>query len=98
MERAGEVMRYSIRRAEYWLSPRGTLREWLRLNLKLALFLGIPAVLLTPIITLVLTSAVTWSGILAEIARNLVLIPAWLGTALLIITGIGFLWRLIFGR
>jgi len=98
VERAGEVVRYSIQRAEHWLSPGGMLREWLRFNLKLALFLGIPTVVLTPIITLLLTTAVTWSGILADIARNLVLIPAWLGAALLIIASISFLWRFIFGR
>ena len=98
IERASEALRYSMLRAEHWLSPRGTLREYARLNLKLALFLGIPTIVLTPILTLLLSTAVTWSALLAEIARNLVLIPAWLGTALLIITGIAFVWRLIFGR
>ena len=98
IERAGETLRYSILRAEHWLSPRGMLREYLRLNLKLALLLGIPAVVLTPVITLLLTSAVTWSGKLVEIARNLVLIPAWLGSALLVVTALGVLWRFIFGR
>ena len=98
IERAGETLRYSILRAEYWLSPRGTLREYLRLNLKLALYLGISALILTPILTLLLSTAVTWSAILVEIARNLALIPAWLGTGLIIITALGFLRRLIFGR
>ena len=98
IERASEALRYSALRAEHWLSPRGMLREYFRLNLKLALFLGIPTLVLTPILTLLLSTAVTCSAILVEIARNLVLIPAWLGTALLAFTGIAFLWRLIFGR
>ena len=91
LARGGEVIRYSLLRTEYWLSPRGTLREWLRFNLKLAL-------LLTPFITILLTSAVEWSAKLAEIARNLAVIPAWLGTGLLILSGIGVLKRLMFGR
>ena len=98
LARGGEVIRYSLLRAEYWLSPRGTLREWLRFNLKLALLLGIPALLLTPLITILLTSAVEWSAKLAEIARNLVAVPAWVGTALLILSGIVALKRLFFGR
>ena len=98
LARAGEVIRYTVLRTEYWLSPRGMLREWLRFNLKIALLLGLPALLLTPFITLLLSSAVEWSAKLAEIARNLVVIPAWVGTALLILSGIGALKRLIFGR
>ena len=85
-------------RAEHWLSPQGTLREYVRLNLKLALYLGIPAVFLTPILTLLPTTAVTWSAILVEIAKNFALIPAWLGTGMLVLTGLAFLRRLIFGR
>lgn len=98
MERAGETLRYTTLRAEHWLSPQGTLREYLRLNLRLALYLAIPAVILTPILTLLLTTAVTWSAILVEIARNLALVPAWLGTGLLIVAIVGFLRRLVFGR
>jgi hypothetical protein len=98
LERAGEVLRYSLRRAEYWLSPGGTLREWLRFNLKLALWLGIPAFVLSPIITALLTTANNWSGILVEISHNLVLIPAWLGSALLVVTALGALIRFLFGR
>ena len=98
LARGSEVIRYTVLRTEYWLSPRGTLREWLKFNLKLALLLGIPALLLTPFISILLTSGVEWSGKLAEIAKNLAVVPAWLGTALLILSGIGVLKRLMFGR
>ena len=98
IERAGEVLRYSVLRVEYWLSRRGTLREWIRLTFVLAIFAGIPAVVLAPVITGVLTSAVTWSAILADIARNLAMVPAWVGTALLALSGIALLRRLMFGR
>ena len=98
IERAGEVLRFSMRQFEYWLSPRGTLREWVRLNLKLALFVGIATAVLTPVVRMLLNSVVSLSAILIEIAKNLVLLPAWIGTALLIIAGVGLLWRQIFGR
>jgi hypothetical protein len=98
LERAGEVLRYHARRTEHWLSPGGHVRAWLRLNIRLALVLGIPTVLLTPIVTLILTTAVTWSARLAEIARNLAIIPGWLGTGLIGLTTILFLLRLFFGR
>lgn len=98
IERAGEVLRFSVRRFEYWLSPRGTLREWVRLNLKLALFLGIATLVLTPVLTMLFRSVASLTTILIDIAKNLVLLPAWIGTALLIIAGVGLLWRLIFGR
>ena len=98
LTRVGEVIRYAVLRTEFWLSPRGTMREWLRFNLKLALLLGMPALLLTPFITMLLTSAVEWSAKLAEIAKNLAVIPAWIVTALLLLAGIGVLKRLMFGR
>ena len=60
--------------------------------------MGIPALLLTPVVTLILTTAVTWSARMAEIARNLAIIPAWLGTGLIGFTTILFLLRLLFGR
>jgi hypothetical protein len=98
LERAAEVLRYHLQRTEYWLCPRGRLRAWLRLNIRLALWLGIPTVLLTPVITLILTTAVSWSARVAELARNLAIIPAWLGTGILGFTGVLFLIRLLVGR
>ena len=38
--RCAEVLRYSVLRAEFWLSPGGSLREWLRLNVWLACVLA----------------------------------------------------------
>ena len=43
IERSAEVVRYTLWRTEYWLSPGGTLRAVLRLSLKLALLIGLPA-------------------------------------------------------
>jgi hypothetical protein len=98
IERAGEVLRYSALRAEYWLSPGGTLRVWLRLNLQAAVFIGLPLALVAPLIQALLATAATCSALLAECIRNLVLVLAWagLGAALLILAA--FVLRLIPGR
>ena len=48
VQRSAEVFRYSVLRTEYWLSPSGTLREWIRLNLMVALIIGTPALVVVP--------------------------------------------------
>lgn len=75
LERVVEVSRYSISRLEWWLSPGGALREWLRFNLLLGLVLTIPALLLVPVITYVLGQFATWTALLVEIAKNLIVFP-----------------------
>lgn len=72
IERSAEVIRYSLLKAEYWISPNGRLREWLRFNLALALIIGIPALFIVPIVTLLLGSFVTWTDLMAAAAWNLV--------------------------
>ena len=71
----GEVLRFSILRLEYWVSPGGGLRQWARFNVGLALLIGIPALVLAPIITLLLTCFVSWTESLLQITINLLLIP-----------------------
>ncbi|MDP4899028.1 MAG: hypothetical protein NWR03_14760 [Akkermansiaceae bacterium] len=56
-ERVAEVSRYGVLCAEYWLSQRGTLWEWLRLNLWAAIVLTVAAILLIPPVTAVLKGA-----------------------------------------
>ena len=75
-QRCAEVLRFSLLRAEHWLSPRGTLREWVRLQLWLALWLAIPAALLVPLVSVWLTAFSGWSVLVAETVRHLLLVPA----------------------
>lgn len=75
LERAVEVSRYSVLRLEWWLSPGGALREWLRFNLLLGMVLTIPALLVVPVITYVLGQFATWTALLVQIARNLIVFP-----------------------
>ena len=88
IERSAEVVRYTLWRAEHWLSPGGTLRAVLRLSLKLALLIGIPVLTVGPVVLLLLEGAAAASASLVTIAANLAatsisLIAAVLGFAVL---------------
>ena len=88
VERSAEVLRYTLRRAEHWLSPGGTLRAVLRLSLKLALLIGVPTLIIGPALLLLLRGAADASALLATLAANLAalsisLITAALGFAVL---------------
>src|SRR5881396_2307949 len=53
LERAAEVLRYSVLRAEYWLSPDGAMRERVRFALRLWVYVVIAA-LIAPGVTAVI--------------------------------------------
>ena len=82
-----EVFRHSALSAEWFLCPSGTLREWLRLNIVAALIIGIPAVVIVPIVTYLLGQFVTWTELLVRIAKNLAIFPVLAVIAVAIITG-----------
>lgn len=71
IERSAEVIRWSVLKTEHWLSPQGRLREWLRFNLVASLIIGIPALVIVPIITFILGAFATWMAFLAAAAFNL---------------------------
>jgi len=50
LERSAEVLRYTVRTVEHSISPDGTLRRWLKLNLRVLLWVGIPILLFVPIL------------------------------------------------
>ena len=65
LTRAAEVLRYWIARIEHALSPGGVLREWIKLCLRAAAAIGVPALILLPI-------AVGISGGLADLTAAIV--------------------------
>src|SRR5687768_15168526 len=75
LERVTEVLRYSIGKLEFWISPEGNLREWLRFNVAIAIVLSIPALLIVPVVTYLLGQFATWSALLVQIANNLLVFP-----------------------
>jgi hypothetical protein len=97
-QRSAEVFRYSILSVEWWLSPNGKLREWLRLNGKISGVLLIPAVLVIPLVTFILWQAWTWTGWLVAIAGNLILFPLAALVALGVLLGVIALLRSIIGK
>ena len=90
VQRVAEVFRYSVLSIEWWISPNGALREWLRLNTIVALMLGIPALLIVPPVTFLLAEFVTWTQLLVEIAKNLAVFPLLATLAIAILTGVVF--------
>lgn len=82
IERSAEVLRYTCSRLEYWLSPQGQLREWLRFNLRIACVLVVPALVVAPLVTLALGQFKAWVDLIVSTTSNLVLFPL---SALLVI-------------
>jgi hypothetical protein len=88
VERVSEVLRFSVLSVEAAISPRGGLRAWLKFNVLVALVLGIPAILVIPVITYLLSGFSTWSQFLAEIANNLLQTAVSLvGMVLVVVVG-----------
>lgn len=75
LQRSAEAIRYSILSIEFWISPTGQAREWLRQNSRLAVWIAIPAFLIMPVITFVLAQLNGWIGTLVGIAGNLIVLP-----------------------
>jgi hypothetical protein len=96
IERSAETLRYSLLRAEFFISPQGHLREWLRLNLFIALILGSTSVLIVPIVTFVLTEFTTWTSLLVKIVKNLLLIPSGILASIALFSAVVFILRLMF--
>jgi hypothetical protein len=75
LTRSAESIRYSILSFEFWLSPDGQIREWVKNHTRLAAVLSIPAFLVVPIITFALWQIVSWAAALISITGNLIIFP-----------------------
>ena len=89
LPRVTEALRYSILEFERAISPNGGLRAWAQLNVLVALVLAIPALLLIPVGTLLLSGFATWSQFLREIFVNLLVaaVALFLGILVLVLIG-----------
>jgi hypothetical protein len=85
LSRSAECFRYFVLSVEFWLSPNGDVREWLRNNVLLAVTLIIPALFVMPIIGLILWQLMGWLSMLQTIAGKLIVLPILFLVALLII-------------
>ncbi len=96
IERSAEVIRYSLCRAEYWISPNGWLREWFRLNLWFAVVLAIPAILVAPLAGYLLELMAESSGLMAEVAQNLSQLPEGLRSVVIVVAAVAVIFVLKF--
>ena len=69
--RVTEVLRYAALALEYSLSPGGGLRAWLKLNLVIGIVLGITALIVVPMVTVLLAGMASWAALLLQIVLNL---------------------------
>jgi hypothetical protein len=97
LERAAEVLRYSVLRAEYWLSPDGGMRQWIRFAVRLWVYVVIAA-LIAPGITAVIQHITGWTAMSVEIVQNIAQIPLGLCKFLLACFAVVILFRLLFRR
>jgi len=91
--RTAMVLHYTLHRFEFWLSPNGLLREWCRRCLLLALFVAVPLLCFSPLVTVFLEHLITWSAALLQTCSNLAQIPGRLSTSVLIALSGGLLLR-----
>lgn len=75
IERSGEVIRFMLARLEYWLSSSGGLREFIKLNLRLAISIAIPVFMIAPLVSLGLKQFNTWISLLSQSMSSFVLLP-----------------------
>lgn len=75
--RSVEVLKYQMLRLEYSLSRGGGLRAWFKLNLLVAFLLAIPALLVVPVVTALLSGLASWSAFLYQTMRNLTMTLMW---------------------
>jgi hypothetical protein len=97
LERAAEALRYSVLRAEYWLSPEGAMRQRVRFALRLWIYVMIAA-LIAPGVTAVIQHVTDWTAVSAEAVKNITEIPLGLGKFLLACFAVVILFRLLFRR
>ncbi|MEA3208563.1 MAG: hypothetical protein QOE70_1620 [Chthoniobacter sp.] len=90
IERAAETLRYSALRTEYWLSPKGLLREWLRRILQLGVAVLVPLLIFAPLISVLLEKCAGWSAQAVVIAANLSKVPVKLSSGVAL-TAVGVL-------
>lgn len=97
LERAAEVIRYSVLQAEYWLSQDGAMRRRIRFALRIWIYVMIAA-LIAPGVTAAIRHVTGWTAMSAEIVRNIAQIPLGLVKFLLACFAVVILFRLLFRR
>ena len=83
--RAAEVMSYSARRLEHWLSPNGILREWVRLNFLVAAIIAVVGFLVVPVLACLLGGIAECIALILQIVTGTIAIAVAVITSLIIV-------------
>src|SRR5437764_14354621 len=65
LERAAEVLRYSVLRAEYWLSPDGIMRRRIKFVMRFWIYVAVAAAI-APSVSTVVQDVTGWTAMSAE--------------------------------
>ena len=85
IQRAAESWRYVLLRWEHWASPTGDIREWLRHNTRIGVWLLIPAIFVMPIVGFILWQLTGWLAMLTSIAGRLIVLPILILLAFIVV-------------
>ena len=84
-----------VHKLEYALSPQGHLREFIKLNVRLAISIAIPVFLVAPLITTALEQFQVWVDLLAKTTSSLVLFPLSVVLVIGLVCGLVYIGRSI---
>ena len=93
IERSAEVLRFMLHKLEYWLAPRGHLREFVKLNFQLAVAIAIPVLMVAPLITMALDQFKAWINLLTQTFSSFVLFPLSVVLSVLLVCGMVYIGR-----
>ena len=85
LARSTECIRYSLLNLEFWISPEGHAREWLRRNIRIGAWLFIPAIFVMPAIGFILWQLTGWLAMLMSIVGKLIALPLLILLAFIVI-------------
>ena len=71
LERITESLKYNLLSIEYAISPKGGLRQWIKINISLFLLFGIPIMLFIPLATYFMDGFANVMGSLSNATRYL---------------------------
>lgn len=95
IERAAEVMRFMLTKLEHWLSPLGNLREFMKLNFRLAISIAIPLLMVAPLLTMALDQFKLWIVLLTQTFSSFILFPLSVILSILLVCGMIYIGRSI---
>ncbi len=82
-----------VSKLEYALSPLGHLREFVKLNLRLALSIAIPVFMVAPLVTMAIQQFKTWTNLLIETFSSFVLFPLSVVLSIILVAGLIYIGR-----